>query len=206
MQIQLRAGMNVARMNFSHGDHKVFAYTCVCEFEITLIPSHQHINHTNTITLTHQHINQFHLQSIVNIRKAVEQTGITCAIMLDTKGPEIRTGLLKDDKPVILQAGQSLDIISGVDDSFRGDNTVISFDYAKLASAVKPGMLIKMSDGLIVCRVEQVVDANRVRVTVTNTAELGNRKGMCQSCIIIIIPSFTHSQSMQRCQLAWCSC
>lgn len=138
----LHAGMNVARLNFSHGDHK------------------------------------FHALSIANVRKACEQTGITCAVLLDTKGPEIRTGLLKDDKPVNLIAGQSLDVICGVDDTFRGDNTVISMDFPKLAQTVKPGMIIKISDGLIVCKVEKVVGDNRITCIVQNSAELGQRKGV----------------------------
>ena len=56
----LDAGMNVARLNFSHGDHKT------------------------------------HGQSLDNLRAALKQRPEkTCAVMLDTKGPEIRTGLLK---------------------------------------------------------------------------------------------------------------
>lgn len=65
----LDAGMNVARLNFSHGDHKT------------------------------------HGQSVANLREALKQRPqLTCAIMLDTKGPEIRTGLLKNHEPIILEA------------------------------------------------------------------------------------------------------
>lgn len=64
----LDAGMNVARLNFSHGDHEM------------------------------------HARSLQNLRKAVEaRPGCHCAVLLDTKGPEIRTGLLKDHKPVQLE-------------------------------------------------------------------------------------------------------
>ena len=67
----LDAGMNVARLNFSHGDHKT------------------------------------HGQSVDNLREALKQRPeLTCGIMLDTKGPEIRTGMLRDNKPVDLQSGQ----------------------------------------------------------------------------------------------------
>ena len=66
----LDAGMNVARLNFSHGDH---------------------ISHG---------------RSVENLREALKQRpDKTCAILLDTKGPEIRTGLLKDGKPVDITAG-----------------------------------------------------------------------------------------------------
>lgn len=61
----LDAGMNVARLNFSHGDHKTHAGT------------------------------------LDNLRSALKQRPeITCAVMLDTKGPEIRTGLNRDNKPI----------------------------------------------------------------------------------------------------------
>ena len=61
----LDCGMNVARLNFSHGDHKT------------------------------------HGQSLDNLRAALKQRpDKTCAVMLDTKGPEVRTGFLRDNKPV----------------------------------------------------------------------------------------------------------
>lgn len=66
----LDAGMNVARLNFSHGDH---------------------ISHG---------------RSVENLKEALKQRpDKTCAILLDTKGPEIRTGLLKDGKPVDITSG-----------------------------------------------------------------------------------------------------
>lgn len=65
----LDAGMNVARLNFSHGDHKS------------------------------------HGQTLENLKEALKQRpDKTCGILLDTKGPEIRTGLLKDHKPIELVA------------------------------------------------------------------------------------------------------
>lgn len=64
----LKQGMNVARLNFSHGDH------------------------------------QYHAKTVENIREASNITGINVGIMLDTKGPEIRTGLLENG-PVHLKEG-----------------------------------------------------------------------------------------------------
>lgn len=67
----LDAGMNVARLNFSHGDH------------------------------------EGHGKTVNNIREALKiKKSKTCAILLDTKGPEIRTGILKDKKNINLKAGQ----------------------------------------------------------------------------------------------------
>ena len=70
----LRAGMNVARFNFSHGTH------------------------------------EYHQQTLDTLRIAMHNTGILCAVMLDTKGPEIRTGFLKDGKPIQLKEGQEITI------------------------------------------------------------------------------------------------
>jgi len=64
------AGMDVARLNFSHGDHKT------------------------------------HGQTVENLKAALKQRPEKqVGLMLDTKGPEIRTGLLKDSKPIDLVAG-----------------------------------------------------------------------------------------------------
>ncbi|CAN1294690.1 Pyruvate kinase, cytosolic isozyme [Linum perenne] len=70
----LRAGMNVARFNFSHGSH------------------------------------EYHQETLDNLRTGMVNTGILCAVMLDTKGPEIRTGFLKDGKPIQLTQGQEITI------------------------------------------------------------------------------------------------
>lgn len=91
----LDAGMNVARLNFSHGDHKS------------------------------------HGQSVANLKEALKQRpDKTCAIMLDTKGPEIRTGMLKEGKPIELVNGQELEIVT--DYSIEGDSTRIACSYKSL--------------------------------------------------------------------------
>ena len=53
-----------------------------------------------------------------------------CAIMLDTKGPEIRTGVLRDGKPIELVAGQTLEIVT--DYNLEGDNKRITCSYKSL--------------------------------------------------------------------------
>jgi pyruvate kinase len=66
-----------------------------------------------------------------SIREALKQRpNKTCAIMLDTKGPEIRTGLLRDNKPVELVTGQELLIVT--DYSVEGDNKRIACSYKSL--------------------------------------------------------------------------
>lgn len=139
----LKAGMNVARFNFSHGTHE-----------------------------THQKV-------VDNVRTASKLTGIACALMLDTKGPEIRTGLVK--APVKLKANQEIDVVTAVPDDFLGDETRISMDYAALPKVVKPGSVIKIADGVIVAHVVSTHPEEkppRVRVRMQNDATLTNRKGV----------------------------
>ena len=51
-----------------------------------------------------------HKQCLDSLKEAIKKTGINCATMLDTKGPEVRTGLLKEHKPVALKKGQDLEM------------------------------------------------------------------------------------------------
>ena len=57
-------------------------------------------------------LSQSHLATLKNIRLASERTKTAVAVMLDTKGPEIRTGFLADHKAIELKAGQDLEIIT----------------------------------------------------------------------------------------------
>ena len=117
------AGMNVARLNFSHGDHK----------------SHE--------------------QSVKNLKEALKQRpDKTVAIMLDTKGPEIRTGVLKEGKPIELVAGQTLEIVT--DYGVEGDNTRIACSYKSLPQSVSIGSTIFIADGSVTCEVIEIADVS----------------------------------------------
>ena len=76
--------------------------------------------------------------------------------MLDTKGPEIRTGLLRDNKPVDLVAGQELLIVT--DYSIEGDNKRISCSYKSLPQTVSVGGTIFIADGSLTCEVSEIFD------------------------------------------------
>jgi pyruvate kinase len=76
--------------------------------------------------------------------------------MLDTKGPEIRTGVLRDNKPVDLVCGQELLIVT--DYSIEGDNKRIACSYKSLPQTVAVGGTIFMADGNIVCEVAEIFD------------------------------------------------
>ena len=95
--------------------------------------------------------------------------------MLDTKGPEIRTGLLKNHKPVTLREGQDLEI--STDYSLEGDDKIISCSYKSLPTSVKPGMQILAADGTLVMNVKECRE-NSVIVTVCSEVTIGEKKNM----------------------------
>ncbi|KAL8527834.1 hypothetical protein ACS0TY_005602 [Phlomoides rotata] len=150
----LRAGMNVARFNFSHGTHA------------------------------------YHHETLHNLRVAITNTNIPCAIMLDTKGPEIRTGMLKEGKPIQLKQGQEISI--STDYTIKGDENIISMSYSNLARDLKPGSPILCSDGTISLTVlECNQELGMVRCRCENTTLLGERKNVNLPGVVVDLPTLT---------------
>ncbi|KAH6837856.1 Pyruvate kinase family protein [Perilla frutescens var. hirtella] len=150
----LRAGMNVARFNFSHGTH------------------------------------EYHQETLNNLKIAMHNTQILCAVMLDTKGPEIRTGFLKDAKPIQLKEGQEITITT--DYSIKGDEKMISMSYKKLPVDLKPGNTILCADGTITFYVLSCDPAaGTVLCRCENTAMLGERKNVNLPGVVVDLPTLT---------------
>lgn len=80
--------------------------------------------------------------------------------MLDTKGPEIRTGTLRDGKPIDLVAGQELQIVT--DYSIEGDAKKIACSYKALPQSVSVGSTIYIADGSITCEVSEIFDVSLI--------------------------------------------
>ena len=148
------AGMNVARMNFSHGTH------------------------------------EYHAQTIANIRAVCERTGKSCAIMLDTKGPEIRTIKLAGGKNVDLEAGQKFTFLT--DTAVVGDSTQVAVTYADLPKSMTIGGSIMVDDGLIELTVDSIDEgAGKVECTVVNGGNLGENKGVNLPGVVVTLPAIT---------------
>ncbi|CAL5213024.1 unnamed protein product [Lathyrus oleraceus] len=132
----------------------------------------------------------YHQETLDNLRTAMNNTGILCAVMLDTKGPEIRTGFLKDGKPVQLKQGQEITISTDYD--IKGDENTICMSYKKLAQDVKPGSVVLCADGTISFKVLSCdVEAGLVKCRCENSAVLGERKNVNLPGVIVDLPTLT---------------
>lgn len=143
--------MDVARFNFSHGDHE-------------------------------EHLGRLEL-----LRKVRKEVGRPIAALLDTKGPEIRTGLLEGGQKISLEEGAKIILTT---EEVVGTKDKIFINYDKLHEDVKPGNVILIDDGLIGLEVEAVKGVE-ILCKVTNGGELGERKGVNVPGVPIQLPSIT---------------
>eukprot|EP00249_Psilotum_nudum_P020270 c27630_g1_i1 orf=495-2030(-) len=133
---------------------------------------------------------EYHQETLDNLRIAQQNTQILCAVMLDTKGPEIRTGYLKDGKPIQLVKGQEL--IISTDYSIKGDSNMISMSYKKLPEDVAPGSTILCSDGTITITVLSCdPTSGTLKCRCENTAMLGERKNVNLPGVVVDLPTLT---------------
>ena len=144
-------GMDVARFNFSHGDHA----------------EHRH-----------------RLEILESVR---DELDLPIAALLDTKGPEIRTGKLKDGKKVTLKEG---DLYTLTTEEIVGDETRGYINYAGLAEDVKPGDRILIDDGLIELHVREV-NGTDIVCRIENGGELGEKKGVNVPGVRVKLPALT---------------
>ena len=133
----LEAGMNVARLNFSHGSH------------------------------------EGHKKTIETFRKVRDEMGAAAAVMLDTKGPEIRTGSFVNGEEM-LKEGQQFTLTT---EQVEGTNEIASVTYANLPNEVRKDNLVLINDGKIVIRVDETT-ATEVRGTVIHGGKISNHKGI----------------------------
>ncbi|MCR1840777.1 pyruvate kinase [Murimonas intestini] len=128
-----------------------------------------------------------HRGRIELLKSIRDELRIPVAMLLDTKGPEIRTGLLKDGKKVELKAGDSFSLMM---EETVGDETKCSITYPELCEDVNKGDTILIDDGLIGLRVEKVTD-EEISCTVINGGELGERKGINVPNVGVNLPNVT---------------
>ncbi len=121
------------------------------------------------------------------LREVAEEVGKPVAALLDTKGPEIRTGVLKDGKKVSLKEGQTFTLTTR---EIIGDETITHINYSGLNEDVAAGNKILIDDGLIELEVEKV-EGTEIVCTVINGGELGEKKGVNVPNVKIKLPALT---------------
>ena len=130
---------------------------------------------------------------IKNVKALNAEKGWNIGIALDTKGPEIRTGYLKDDKPVDLKAGEIIRIT--MDYSYLGDEKKVAISYAGLYDDMQVGGTILFEDGNINLTVIEKDEANRELVCrINNNRKLKNKRNCDIPGAILNMPFVTQKE------------
>jgi len=152
----MRLGMDVARLNFSHGTHAE------------------------------------HARRIKRLRRVARSLKRTICILQDLQGPKIRTGRLKNGKPVELETGSILTITPR---KVPGTAALISTDFAGLAREVEPGARVLLSDGRIELRV-RAIHGDDVEAEVRNGGMLAEQQGINLPGAAVAIPALTEKDRL----------
>ena len=151
MRSLIRAGMDIARFNFSHGTYEE---------------------------------QKARMDMLKKIR---EEENKPIAILLDTKGPEIRTGLLEEHKKINIKEGATFFLTT---EEILGTEAGVSITYKGLVEDVQAGSRILIDDGLIELEVTNK-DTGKIYCLVKNGGELGERKGVNVPGVPIRLPAIT---------------
>ncbi|MEW9123538.1 MAG: pyruvate kinase [Thermotaleaceae bacterium] len=147
----IQCGMNVARLNFSHGSHE-------------------------------EHLKR--IEAIKEVRDALKEP---VAILLDTKGPEIRTGKFKEPE-VFLQQGKEYTLTTR---DVLGDENICSISYTDLPKDVVPGNRILIDDGLVELEVLEIIEGTDISCCINNSGTIKNHKGVNVPGVKINLPAIT---------------
>jgi pyruvate kinase len=172
----IKAGMNVARMNFSHGSH------------------------------------EYHQATIDNVRAAAQELQATVGIALDTKGPEIRTGVFPDPDGAKLNVGD--EIILTTDEQFKEVccKERVYVDYVNITRVMKVGNHVFIDDGVLDLEVTEVRDEKTLVCVCRNGHTLTSRKGCNLPGVDVDLPAVSEKDradlamaAQQQCDFVFAS-
>lgn len=147
----LESGMNVARINFSHGDH------------------------------------ESHGPTIRNVKKIAEEHGYDIPLMLDTKGPEIRTGDVKE--PIAVKKGE--DVLFTFDKEATYDGTIIHVNYPDFGKDVEQAEAIIVDNGDMSFEFVKKNKDGSVILKANQDGMIGNRRHVNLPGANVSLPSIT---------------
>ncbi len=141
----------------------------------------------NAVRINFSHgSHESHAETINTVKKVREELGMPIPLILDTKGPEIRTKVLKEE-PVKLEKGNKF-ILTTYD--IEGDATKVSVTYEDFAKDLHVGATVLIDDGLIELKVLEI-NGNDVVCEIINSGMLGSRKGINLPNVSIKLPALT---------------
>ncbi|KAK8790974.1 hypothetical protein WA158_005605 [Blastocystis sp. Blastoise] len=124
-----------------------------------------------------------------NLQNALKQRpGKHVAVMLDDKGPEIRTGYLVDGKAVTIVKDSIVEITT--DYTIKGDATHLACTYTDLPTSVKVGQKIFVADGDLTFIVKEIGDTS-IKCQAMNNATIGETKNMNLPGVVVTLPTLT---------------
>lgn len=127
-----------------------------------------------------------HGQRINNLKTAREELGVPVAIVLDTKGPEIRTGVF-EDKFIMVSKGDTFTLTT---DEIVGNQSKVSVSYKDMPKDLNIGSTVLIDDGLIELTVKEIV-GNDVVCEVQNGGKIGSKKGVNLPDVHVNLPALT---------------
>ncbi|MBC8589688.1 pyruvate kinase [Wansuia hejianensis] len=128
-----------------------------------------------------------HKVRIDTIKKVREELKLPVAIMLDTKGPEIRLGNFKEGTIDLSQD----DIFTLTSRDVLGDETIVNMSYEGLPKDVKVGNRILIDDGLVELEVLEIINNTDIKCVALNGGTLKNHKGVNVPNVEINLPAIT---------------
>jgi len=153
-------GLNIARLNFSHGTH------------------------------------EYHKQTIDNVREAAKSAfPHPIAIALDTKGPEIRTGNMKNGGTTSYTKGQKLKVSCDPAFADQCDENQQFLHYPSLVQSIKVGSEIVIADGNFLLKVTEIVDDRNIVTEVLNNTTIGSRKNCNLPGAVIDLPAVSEKDA-----------
>ena len=181
------AGMNVARFNFSHGDHAGHNEVLQRLRKVAAQKARNIGTFIESPNSTGSWIPLIHSLSLTH----TISLSLSTAILLDTKGPEIRSGFFEEGlKKLDLVKGETITLTT--DYTFLGNPRKLACSYPALAKSVQIGQSILCADGSLVLTVLSTdIAAGEITCRIENNASIGERKNMNLPGVLVELPTFT---------------